>query len=223
MTFRVLDLFCGGGGASMGYSRAGLEVYGVDLSEQPHYPFPFVQSDALEYLAANHDAFDAFVASPPCRDHSALARCGIGTDGTGPLLAETRTMLQRIGKPWVIENVVGANMPNSVLLCGSMFGLGTETHKLKRHRQFEANFPIQQPLDRCKDDTRPVIGLYGGRARDARKSTTTKGRSGIVLRLAEGQQAMGINWLPIKPLCQAIPPAYTYYTGTYLREELANR
>lgn len=34
---RVLDLFCGAGGATRGYVDAGHEVYGVDLHYQPSY------------------------------------------------------------------------------------------------------------------------------------------------------------------------------------------
>ena len=220
MTFRVLDLFCGGGGSSVGYAQVGFEVRGVDLTGQLEYPYQFDQADALYYLSKNHDAFDAFVASPPCRDHSILANCGIGQDGTGSLLVETREALQALGKPYVIENVEGAEMPNHVTLCGSMFELGTVTHQLKRHRQFESSFPIPQPMDHCLEDQRPVIGLYGGRPRDRRKSSTTKGTSGTTLPFIDAQQAMGIDWLPIKPLCQAIPPAYTEYIGRYLLKEL---
>ena len=61
---RILDLFCGAGGAAVGYSRAGFEVIGVDLDEQKNYPFEFIKMDAFEALEKYGPYVDAVHASP---------------------------------------------------------------------------------------------------------------------------------------------------------------
>src|SRR5688500_15798892 len=140
---RLLDLFCGAGGAAMGYHRAGFEVMGVDINRQPHYPFEFIQADALWYLAALEDkrhgltakdAFDVIHASPPCQLYSTVGKQAAKKhDITYPdLVGPTRELLVKSGLPYVIENVMGAPLISPIRLCGSSFGLD-----IRRHRRFE--------------------------------------------------------------------------------------
>ncbi len=137
----LLDLFCGGGGAAMGYSRAGFtEIVGVDNQPQKNYPFEFVQADALEYLTEHGHEFDAIHASPPCQGYSIMRNLPWLRDKEYPLLIDpVRELLEATGKPWVIENVMGAHLPAG-WLCGTMFGL-----PFYRHRAFETNWFWMQP------------------------------------------------------------------------------
>ena len=108
---RLLDLFCGAGGAAMGYHRAGFDVIGVDIEPQPDYPFKFIQADALSsfaWAAAEWRNCSAVHASPPCQRYSTLAHRNGNADDWPDLVGIVRWELQRAGVPYVIENVTGA-------------------------------------------------------------------------------------------------------------------
>jgi DNA (cytosine-5)-methyltransferase 1 len=208
----------------MGYRRAGFEVVGVDIEPQPHYPFEFHQADALAFAAAHADEFDLIHASPPCQVYSATANAH--TTQHPDLLAPTRELLQRLGKPYIIENVERAPLINPVLLCGTMFGLsapdvdGVEL-QLQRHRLFETSFPVGMAPSPCAHDGRPVGGSYKGARRRTPEDRDRKRRGGYTPALPVRAALLGIDWMNTRDeheLAQAIPPAYTEWLG---REALA--
>lgn len=211
---RLLDLFCGAGGAAMGYHRAGFEVVGVDIKPQPHYPFQFEQRDAIAVLAALDEyqsTFDAIHASPPCQDH---IRGGTHPRGaTGWMLGATRELLEKTGLPWVIENVPGAPMRADYRLCGCLFGL-----RLRRVRWFEtswAGFRLTPPCHHIERYVPSVVG-HG-------TPSWTRAKLGYDPPKAELDACMGIDWMTRAELSQAVPPAYTTYIGRQLLEHLNAR
>lgn len=220
----LLDLYCGAGGAARGYADAGFEVVGVDINPQPRYPYEFHQYDALTLLRAQRNGwegwphhFDAVHASPPCHDHSTLSSI-TGADGSGALLATTRELLARLGRPYVIENVMGAPMREALVLCGSELGLSTHYNGrriwLRRHRQFESNI-LLMGAGGCNCYGRHIIGVYGhgdGGGRGRRKGW----KGTFALR----KDVMGIDWMNRDELAQAIPPAYTRFIGEQLIERI---
>ncbi len=211
---RLLDLFCGAGGAAMGYSRAGFEVVGVDIAPQKNYPFAFIQADAMTFPL---EGFDAIHASPPCQAFTAL-RTAWNAKPNPDLLTPMRLRLAEVSTPWVIENVPGAPPPFHVLLCGSMFGLGIATAALRRHRYFQLNWPMPLAPSCAHRRGFPVIGVYGGHGRDRRRARNTE-YFGQALR----KVAMGIDWMVEDELSEAIPPAYTEFLGKFLYRQAAAR
>lgn len=213
---RLLDLFCCAGGASMGYHRAGFEVVGVDINPQPNYPFEFHRGDAIQFLRLNHRSFDAFAASPPCQKFSRMQSLGKARNGDYPehedFVGITRQTFATLGKPYVIENVVGAPLLNPIILCGSMFGL-----KTYRHRLFESNFPIEAPAHEPHRDKTPSAG-NGVSPKGFISICGSGGVRGMKSKeiLEYWSMAMGIDWMTRKELAQAIPPAYTEFIGKQL-------
>jgi DNA (cytosine-5)-methyltransferase 1 len=202
---RLLDLFCGAGGAAMGYYRAGFDVVGVDIVPMPHYPFEFHQDDALEYVCKHGAEFDVIHASPPCQRYTRAQNAAKNSLAHPDLIGPVRDLLIKMGKPFVIENVVGAPLKNPAVLCGLSFGL-----KVKRHRLFETSFFFLTPPCQCKNQDYFVI--FGHEVRNRRHGV----KAGRKNKIAEGRAAMGIEWMTRGELSEAIPPAYTEYIGRYL-------
>lgn len=219
---RLLDLFCGAGGAAMGYSRAGFEVVGVDINPQKNYPFEFHQADAMTFPL---EGFDAIHASPPCQAFSAgknMWKGRLADDRHPDLVAATRERLKASGLPYVIENVEGSPLTDYITLCGDMFGLG-----VKRHRLFETSFFIwNQPV--CRPGHPDfVVSVFGGSglSRTPVGGSTTHGTGNFMQRrthvpFAMSKAAMGIDWMIRDELSQAIPPAYTFFIGKHLMASL---
>jgi len=206
---RLLDLFCGAGGAAMGYHRAGFNrIVGVDVSAQPRYPFEFVQADALEYLAEHGDEFDAIHASPPCQRYSVAT----ANPTKHPDLYEpTRDALLRSGVPWVIENVIGAPYGYGFVLCGSMFNL-----VVRRHRNFETSWLHLLGLrcDHAKQGRPIEVSGHAGRLDGQGTKKHNKG----FYRL--WPTYMGMEWATPVEAREAIPPAYTEYIGKTLIQQI---
>lgn len=228
----LLDLFCGGGGAGTGYAQAGFEVIGVDIEPQPHNPHTFCQGDALQILDTLlageawqgyhlHD-FATIHASPPCQSYSAarhIAKVSAHDYQPAPkLIQPVRERLEATGLPWIIENVEGSELPDALELCGSMFGM-----PIRRHRWFSSNMFLWSPGPcRHVDD---FVNVVGCKVRGYGKFTSGKmyldrygkeHRREGTLRLCDGMAAMDIDWMTMRELSQAIPPAYTRYIGQQL-------
>lgn len=215
---KLLDLFAGAGGAARGYMNAGFHVTGVDYHAQPRYAGDlFIYADVYEWLPANPGLvaqFDAIHASPPCQRYSTLA--GRTGNSYPDSIAQTRHLLQDIGKPWVIENVPDAPLIDPIELCGTQFGLGAQAdvwRALRRHRHFESTLPLQDPADGCECDLVPIGGVYGnGGGGDMTR--------GFKFTAEQSREAMEIDWMTRRELSQAIPPAYTTFIGFQLKRLL---
>lgn len=227
---RALDLFCGAGGATCGLQRAGFHVTGVDIKAQPRYcGDAFHQADAMTFPL---EGFDFIWASPPCQAYSDMKFMPTARKHD-ELIPGTRQRLKHSGSPWAIENVEGAPLTiggpalfwdeMGVLLCGSMFGLGTSEYELRRHRLFECSFAVRQPV--CRHSRKTVIGFYGDHARIRRRTGLDKDRgtdiTGRENKLALVRDLMGIDWMEWSESNQAIPPAYSEFIGRQFLEATA--
>lgn len=204
---KVLDLYCGGGGAGAGLIRCGFEVVGIDSTLHPNYPGEFILADAL-HPPVRLETFDLIWASPPCQHYSWATRQY--ADRYPDLVRPTRKILDASGVPYVIENVPGAPVRKDLLLCGTMFNL-----QVIRHRHFEIKgFRVEQPRHPNHSPFEPYQCICGANS----GTPPSKGRArllrlGATWRKNDWERALDVDWMTRKELAEAIPPAYSEYIG----------
>jgi DNA (cytosine-5)-methyltransferase 1 len=227
----MLDLFCGEGGAAMGYARAGFRVFGVDSSAKrlERYPFQSQQGDALDYLMRFGHEFDVIHASPPCTGYSrGTAAIPDRFDRYDRLIAATREALECVGKPYVIENVedARAELHEPVMLCGRMFGLSAIDSDgtplvLDRHRLFESSLLLLVAPHVKHDPSLQVAGAYGGARRDKDEARNVRKGGYVPKSLYVLQDLLDTYWMSETGCFLSIPPAYTEFIGDQLMAHLA--
>lgn len=194
----------------MGYHRAGFCVLGIDREPQPRYPFEHIVDDAIEFLNNGWHLVQAIHASPPCQSFTAYRRKGNGVgDGYEDLIEATREACEATGLPYVIENVEGSPLRDPVRFCGSSFGLD-----IRRHRLFEANFPLVAPP--CNHAWQTPRFPQATNRTNLRRTVEV----GAYRTAKLAPAAMGIDWMTLPELSQAVPPAYTEFIGRQLLAHL---
>lgn len=222
MSRRLLDLFCGAGGCSVGYARAGFEVVGVDIEPHPDYPYDLIVSDAMKVLLGVDflSEFDVVHASPPCQAKTTMSNRYRGkggrTDEHVNLIGPVRNLLLAWGGPYVIENVPGArgDLREPITLHGGMFGLAVD-----RPRLFESNAPL---MAYTAPRTSNPVGVYGARPDGRRLWTREDGtEQRAAASIEEAAVAMGIDWMTdFRDIAEAVPPAMTQFIGGQLLDYL---
>ncbi len=252
MSTTLGDLCCCAGLGADGYASVlgAANVSGYDHEAQPDYPYHFTQGDVMDLLARPEWSANplhqhaALHASFPCQALTRAKHLRTAQGGTSKypdLLTPGLELLRQHWntRPWVVENVDGPAVraimapregEHLIMLCGSMFGL-----QVQRHRLFLANFPLTSPKPTgrgvyrqqgCRHHTFPLDPISGkprpwGVWHVSGDSVPDGGRTA---RDAEhGRQVMGSHrLLPWAKLKEGFPPAYTAWVGADLRHHLAS-
>lgn len=228
---KMLDLFCGEGGAGMGYHLAGWDVTGVDNAPArlKRYPFESHQGDAITFLVDHGHEFDAIHASPPCTGYTrGTAAIPDRLTRYDRLIAATREALEIVGKPWVIENVEDAKreLRSPLTICwthvrkpGSVTDVDGKPLWMKRHRLFESSTDLW-PAGLCEHPRdMQCAGAYGGARRDKWEARHVR-KGGYVPSVDVMRELLGTPWMSEKGCQLSIPPAYTEHIGRQLIDHL---
>lgn len=213
---KVLDLFCGGGGASLGYHRAGFEVTGVDINPTvaTNYKFDFICADVLSFLRKKeHFAEFDFI-------HANLPYPLYPSEKDRDMVRFIVKALELSDKLFCVCSVPTAPIRRDLVLDGRMFGL-----KVIRNRvfQFHDEILVLHPHIAGNKTLKAkngelVIAASNSRSKDQQKLLGFEGSL-----KEERMYAMGIDIpMTLKQVNKAIPPAYTNHVGIFVKNKIEN-
>ena len=204
---KVIDLYCGIGGASIGIKMAFPEadIWGYDILDyEGIYPFFFHQEDIIQFDKLPEGDF--YWASPPCQSYSISTEKQRRYEGkTYPDLVEfTRETLLQTGKPFVIENVIGSPLirEKTTILRGHNF---PDLRDIRRPRKFEVH-GFNVPTPPKYDKIFPYYRLISGGGGWIREPDKVKRMS--VKMANERFRVKGRNMWDV---AQIVPWQYSYY------------
>jgi DNA (cytosine-5)-methyltransferase 1 len=226
---KLLDLYCCAGGAAAGYHAAGFDVTGVDIVKRKNYPYRCFQHDAIDFVLNWGHLFDFVHASPPCQEYSNSTAVHKSLGKTYvDLIAPTRDALDKVGVPYVIENVLQAPIRPDIILRGDIFGL-----KVIRKRKFELGgwWALQPglPVNSISIKGGTGVCIYGnaswkntGSMNKPREHYIPEWRKNTIRET--WAYAMGIDhYMTDREIAESIPPAYSQYIGEIFLQYIANK
>jgi DNA (cytosine-5)-methyltransferase 1 len=212
-TYKILDLYCGGGGAAKGYINAGFQVVGIDIYEQTNYPGLYINAPALFYLFRHFNEFDFIHASPPCQKYSKSTAIHRNKGKRyQDIISLLRNRLLKTGKPFCIENVPTAPLRKDLILTGYMFQLPLIKKRIFEFHKILILTPGIPPKNGTvkNGDYAQVVGK--GNKKGQSKDNKQFYFPGTFME--QWRYAMNIDFMTKpKELSNAIPPAYTAFIG----------